>query len=57
MKSILTLCGSCAWLYGESYRMKKLTDATTELKKNCECCKKKGDKYTLARYLIQRKGR
>ena len=53
MNTILTLCETCAGLYGESYRAKKLTTATTELKKACERCKKKGDKYTLARYLIQ----
>lgn len=57
MNTILTLCESCAQTYSESYRTKKLTEATTELKKNCECCNKRDDKYTLARYLISGKGR
>ena len=57
MNTVLTLCENCAALYGGSYRTKKLAETTTELKKACERCKKKGNKYTLARYLIQRKGR
>lgn len=55
MSQILTLCESCAQAMATGYKTKKLTDATTELKKACENCKMKGNKYTLSRYLVQPK--
>lgn len=55
MNRILTLCEKCREAMAESYRVKKLTVATTELKKACENCGMKGSPYVLSRYLIQQK--
>lgn len=55
MNQILTLCDKCSADLGEGYRLKKLTTATTELKKNCENCGIKGDRFSLSRYLISSK--
>lgn len=55
MDRILTLCEKCRGDMSEGYRVKKITVATTELKKTCEKCGMKGSPYTLARYLIQSK--
>ena len=55
MNQILTLCDKCSADLSEGYRLKKLTNATTELKKNCEVCGRKGSPYELSRYLISSK--
>ena len=52
---ILTLCEKCREDMEAGYRVKKLTTATTELKKACENCGRKGGPYVLSRYLIQQK--
>lgn len=55
MNKLLTLCDKCSEEMAFGYRVKKLTTATTELKKNCEKCGMKGGPYTLSRYLISSK--
>lgn len=55
MNQILTLCDKCSSDLSSGYRVKKLTTATTELKKNCEVCGRKGSPYDLSRYLISSK--
>lgn len=52
---ILTLCEKCRETLAAGYRVKKLTVATTDLKKTCENCGKKCSPYVLSRYLIQQK--
>jgi hypothetical protein len=53
MKVILTLCPKCAEIYSAGYRVKVVPKATTELKKSCENCGRKGG--VLDRYLVQSK--
>lgn len=55
MNKILTLCDKCSQEMAVGFKTKRLFEVTTELKKACENCGKKGDKYSLARFLIQSK--
>lgn len=55
MDRILTLCEKCQKELDEGYRVKRLTFATTELKKACENCGMKGSSYVLARYMVENK--
>lgn len=57
MDKIVTLCPKCRALYEANFRVRLATNATTELKKQCEECKMKGSSLTLARYLITKKGK
>ena len=52
MDKILTLCEKCRAEFDGAYKVRRLTDATTELKKACENCGMKGSPYVLSRYLI-----
>ena len=57
MNKIVTLCPTCADTMKSGYSVKKITNATTALKKQCENCGMKGSAYFLSRYLISKKGR
>lgn len=57
MNKIVTLCPTCADTMKSGYSVKKVPNATTALKKQCENCGMKGSAYFLSRYLISKKGR
>lgn len=58
MSKTITLCANCLVTFIQSgFSAESSDDAKVELKRACENCGRKGDKFTLARYAVQAKKR
>lgn len=58
MSKTVTLCQTCLVTFIQSgFSAERSDDATVEMKKACENCGRKGDRFTLARYAVQAKKR